>query len=74
MQSEEEMQRTLAHLRDAWGVDVSPAQDLKGEELWSWMQLVGSELIEREYAKNEGQNVSRIVNDPVHRNKQWWIR
>jgi hypothetical protein len=80
MQSQEEMHHTLSHLRDAWGVDVSAAQNLSGEELWSWMRRVGSELIEREYekaeadGKAEGQSVSKIINDPVLRNKKWWIR
>ena len=74
MQSEEEMQLTLAHLRDAWGVDVSAVQDLSGEDLWIWILRVGGELIEREYAKAKSENVSRIVNDPVHRLKKWWVK
>lgn len=80
MQSEESKHHPLSHLRDAWGVDVSAAQNLSGEELWNWMRRVGSELIEREYEKAEaeynaeGKSVSKIVNDPVLPNKKWWIK
>lgn len=74
MQSEQEMQLTLAHLRDAWGVDVSAAQSLRDEALWSWMLAAGAELIEREYEKAQGTTVSKFVNDPVQPHKKWWIK
>lgn len=74
MQTEQEMQLTLAHLRDAWRVDVSAAQSLRGEDLWNWMLVAGAELIEREYEKAQGTKVSKFVNDPVHKHKQWWIK
>jgi len=48
MQTEEETLHTLAHLRDAWGVDISEAEGLQGADLMNWMQRIRSELIERE--------------------------
>ena len=77
MQTEEQMLRTLHHLRDVWMVDISQAQGLAGESLWDWLQKVGTELVEREYARSEaeGKRVSRIINDPIHGGyKKWWIR
>ena len=37
MRSENEMQITLARLRDEFSVNVTPAQELHGQELADWL-------------------------------------
>ena len=38
MRTEAEMQITLAALRDSFGVNTAPAQELHGQELADWLE------------------------------------
>ncbi len=42
--TEDEMQITLTRLRDEFGVDVAPAQELRGQELADWLELAEDDL------------------------------
>lgn len=42
--TEDEMQITLARLRDEFGMDVAQAQNLHGQELADWLELAEDEL------------------------------
>lgn len=44
MRSENEMQITLARLRDEFSVNVTPAQELHGQELADWLELAEDDL------------------------------
>lgn len=48
--TEDEMQITLARLRDEFGMDVAQAQNLHGQELADWLELAEDELFNREIA------------------------
>lgn len=53
MRTEHEMAITLAALRDSFGVDVSPAAGLHGQELADWLELAEDELFANLLRKDE---------------------
>lgn len=55
MRSEGEMTHTLAMLRDSFGVDITPAAGLHGQELAAWLERVEDEVFEREHAELRAQ-------------------
>jgi hypothetical protein len=58
MRTEGEMQITLAALRDSFGVDVAPAQELHGQELAAWLEKAEDEVFEREHAEFRAQRAA----------------
>ena len=55
MRTEDEMQITLATLRDGFGVDVTPALQLHGQALANWLDQVEDQVFEREHAELRAQ-------------------
>ena len=55
MRTEHEMAITLAALRDSFGVDVSPAAGLHGQELAAWLEQAEDAVFEREHAELRAQ-------------------
>ena len=53
MRSENEVQITLARLRDEFSVNVTPAQELHGQELADWLELAEDELFANLLRKDE---------------------
>lgn len=53
MRTEEEMQLTLASLRDEFGVDVVPAIGLFGQDLADWLKEAEDELFQRLMAERK---------------------
>ena len=51
MRSEDEMAHTLTTLRDTFGVDITPAAGLHGQELAAWLERIEDEVFEREHAE-----------------------
>ena len=59
MRTEHEMAITLAALRDSFGVDVSPAAGLHGQELVAWLEHAEDAVFEREHAELRAQRTYR---------------
>ena len=59
MRTEHEMAITLAALRDSFGVDVSPAAGLHGQELAAWLEHAEDAVFEREHAELRAQRTYR---------------
>lgn len=53
MRTENEMQITLARLRDEFDVDIAPADPLRGPELAAWLEQAEDDLYQRLQAKTE---------------------
>lgn len=51
--TEDEMQITLARLRDEFGMDVATAAGLHGQELADWLELAEDELFANLLRKDE---------------------
>jgi hypothetical protein len=45
-------------LRDSFGVDVAPAQELHGQELAAWLEKAEDEVFEREHAEFRAQRAA----------------
>lgn len=58
MRTENEMQITLAALRDSFGVDVVPALELHGQKLAAWLEQAEDAVFEREHAELRAQRDS----------------
>ena len=56
--TEDEMQITLARLRDEFGMDVAQAQNLHGQELADWLELAEDDLFSS-LCKKDGSRSSR---------------
>ena len=54
--SQEEMQITLATLRDSFGVDIAPAAGLHGQELAAWLEQAEDQVFHRELAELQRQS------------------
>lgn len=52
------MALTLAALRDSFGVDVAPAQELHGQELAAWLERAEDAVFEREHAELRAQRAN----------------
>lgn len=58
MRTEDEMQITLATLRDSFGVDVAPALELHGQALAEWLDQAEDQVFEREHAELRAQRAT----------------
>ena len=50
MRTEAEMQITLAALRDSFGVNTAPAQELHGQELADWLEQAEDAVFKSQFA------------------------
>ena len=58
MRTENEMQITLAALRNSFGADVAPAQGLRDQELAAWLERAEDDVCEREHAELRAQRAN----------------
>lgn len=58
MRTEAEMQLTLARLRDEFGLDISSAADLHGQELADWLARVEDDLFHQLLRDTRGPQVT----------------
>ena len=59
MRTEHEMAITLAALRDSFGVAVSPAAGVLGQEMTAWLEHAEDAVFEREHAELRAQRTYR---------------
>ena len=57
-------QITLETLRLSFGVDITPAEGLHGQELTEWIERVEDEVFEREHAELRAQHLKLTSEEP----------